>query len=128
LDHPPNIKHPTFNILYNIFGDLIQVKKINRFEVEGRFFQIVNKCYADNQQLFLLFPASLAFQTQLTPVITAPLATKTVLTFMLAALPVRLRLVHQANETFDSTISHNSQSQVIYYFSAVVFLLTTPVL
>lgn len=88
--------------------------------MEGRFFQIVNKCYAIIQQLFFLFPASFTFHTQLTSVITAPLATKTVLTFMLAALPVRLRLVHQTYETFDSTISHNSQSQVIY---CVVFRL-----
>ena len=49
---------------------------------------------------------------------------------MLAVLLVRLRLVHQANETFDSTISHNSQSQVIYciVFRLLVFLLTTPAL
>ena len=32
---------------------------------------------------------------------------------MLAVLLVRLRLVHQTYETFDSTISHNCQSQVI---------------
>ncbi|MHC4244863.1 MAG: hypothetical protein ACYSU4_20830, partial [Planctomycetota bacterium] len=82
---------------------------------------IVNKCYADNQQLFLLFPASLTFQTQLTPVLTAPLATKTVFTFMLAV--VLVRLVHQANETFDSTISHNSQSQVIYCLSSFCFFI-----
>jgi len=59
------------------------------------------------QQLFLLFPASFTFQTHLTPAITAPLATKTILAFMLAALLVRLRLIHQTYETFNSTISHN---------------------
>jgi hypothetical protein len=32
---------------------------------------------------------------------------------MLATLVVRLRLIHQAYETFDSTITHNCQSQVI---------------
>lgn len=97
--------------------------------MEGRFFQIVNKCYALIQQLFLLFSAAFTFQTQLTPVITAPLATKTVLTFMLAALLVRLRFVHQTYETFDSTISHNSQSQEIYcvvFRLLALFLLTTP--
>jgi len=96
--------------------------------VEGCFFQIVNKFYADNQQLFLLFPASITFQTQLTPVITAPLATKTFFTFMLAVLPVEFGLVHQANETFDPTISHNSQSHVIYFFWLLLFFLTTPAL
>ena len=90
--------------------------------MEGRFFQIVNKFYADNQQLCLLFPASITFQTQLTPVITAPLATKTFFTFMLAVLPVEFGLVHQANETFDPTISHNSQSHVIFLSVIVVFL------
>jgi hypothetical protein len=104
---PPNIKYPTFNTLYNIFGGLIQVQNNPPFEVEGRFFQIIKECDMYIQQLFLLFPAVLIFQTQLTPVITAPLATKTVLTFMLAALLVRLRLIHQTYETFDSTICHN---------------------
>ncbi|MCP4608365.1 MAG: hypothetical protein GY845_06590 [Planctomycetes bacterium] len=105
---PPNIKYPTFNILYNIFGSLIQVQNNPLFEVEVRFFRILNKYYTLIQQLFLLFPAPLIFQTQLTPVITAPLAAKTVLAFMLAALLVRLRLIHQTYETFNSTISHNS--------------------
>jgi hypothetical protein len=91
--------------------------------VGDRFFRIVNKYYALIQQLFLLFPAALIFQTQLTPAITAPLATKTVLTFMLAALLVRLRLVHQTYETFNSTISHNCQSQVILCRHSAVSLI-----
>jgi len=59
------------------------------------------------QQLFLLFPASFIFQTQLTSAITAPLATKTILAFMLAALLVRFRLIHQTYKAFYSPISHN---------------------
>jgi len=91
---PPNIKYPTFNILYNIFGSLIQVQNNPLFELEVRFFRILNKFHALIQQLFLLFPAAFIFYTQLTPVITAPLTTKTILAFMLATLLVRFRLIH----------------------------------
>jgi len=62
---------------------------------------------------FLLFSASLVFQTEFTPVITTPLAIKTIFAVMLAAFLVWFRPVNQAFNSSDSSISHRTCSQAI---------------
>jgi hypothetical protein len=62
---------------------------------------------------FLLFSASLFFQTVFTPDVTAPLAKKTIFAVMLTASLVRLRLVNKAFNSSDSSISHRTYFQAI---------------
>jgi hypothetical protein len=67
-------------------------------------------CALVGQLLFLLF-TRLTFKARRTSAVTAPLATETVLTFVLALLLAALGFVHQACNASYSAIAHSSHSR-----------------